>query len=170
MSELRHTRREALKLAGGALSATVFLLFAGKHAIYARPAEKPLVTRILGRTGREVTQFGLAGGNTIMWGLPGDQGVETVVKAVRTGVTYVETANNYQLSQLNYGKAFRNLNLMPGQPGYDASLRGRLFLATKSGLRNAIVGDGSTPMGGSTGGGTLGLADHRASPAQSAGY
>src|SRR5262245_38032323 len=127
MNELRTTRRQVMKLAGGALSATVFLPFSGSPFVFARPVGKPLATTVLGRTGREVTRFGLAGGNTVMWDLPGDQGVETIVKAVRMGVTYLETANNYQLSQLNYGKAFRILNLIPGQPGYDATLRGRLF-------------------------------------------
>jgi len=166
MRELELARREVLKLAGGALSATVFLPFGGRHAVYARPAEKALVTRVLGRTGREVTQFGLAGGNTVMWDLPGDQGVETVVKAIRMGVTYLETANNYQLSQLNYGKAFRILKLIPGEPGYDGALRGRLFLATKSGLRHSIVRDGSRPMGRSSGGGTLVLDDLRRSLTQ----
>ncbi len=166
MSVSRYTRREAARLAGGALSATVFLPFAGRHAVFARPAGKPLQTRVLGRTGREVTTFGLAGGNTIMWDLPGDQGPQTVVKAVRLGVTYLETANNYQLSQVNYGKAFRILNLIPGRPGYDASLRARLFLATKSGLRHAVIRDGSKPMGRSAGGGTLVLDDLRRSLTQ----
>ena len=97
---------------------------------------------------------------------PGDQAVETVVKAVRMGVTYLETANNYQLSQVNYGKAFRILKLIPGEPGYDAALRARLFVATKSGLRHAIVRDGSKPMGRSAGGGTLVLDDLRRSLTQ----
>ncbi len=166
MSELRYTRREVARLAGGALSATTFLPFAGRRAVFARPADQPLVTRVLGRTGREVTQFGLAGGNTIMWNLPGDQAVETIVKAVRLGVTYLETANNYQLSQANYGKAFRVLNLITGEPGYDAALRGRLFVATKTGLRHAIVRDGAKPMGRSAGGGTLVLDDLRRSLTQ----
>ncbi len=166
MNDIRATRREVMKLATGALAATVFLPFSGRHFVYSRPAGKPLATRVLGRTGREVTQFGLAGGNTVMWDLPGDQGVETVVKAVRMGVTYLETANNYQLSQLNYGKAFRILNLVPGRPGYDAALRGRLFLATKSGLRHAIVRDGARPMGRSAGGGALVLDDLRRSLTQ----
>ncbi len=166
MTELRHTRREVIQFSGGLLSATVFLPFTGRHAVYARPVNPPLVTRVLGRTGREVTQFGLAGGNTIMWELPGEQAVETIVKAVRMGVTYLETANNYQLSQVNYGKAFRVLNLIPGEPGYDGALRGRLFLATKTGLRHAIVRDGSKPMGRSAGGGTLVLDDLRRSMTQ----
>jgi aryl-alcohol dehydrogenase-like predicted oxidoreductase len=121
---------------------------------------------MLGRTGREVTTFGLAGGNTIMWELPGDQAAETVVKAVRMGVTYLETSNNYQLSQLNYGKAFRVLNLIPGQPGYDSSLRAKLVVATKSGLRHSIVRDGSRSMGRSAGGGTLVIDDLRRSLTQ----
>ena len=94
MNELNCTRREIVKLAGGVLSATTFLPFSGRHSVFAAPVGKPLVTRVLGRTGREVTQFGLAGGNTIMWDLPGDQAAQTVVKAVRLGVTYLETANN----------------------------------------------------------------------------
>lgn len=102
---------------------------------------------MLGRTGREVTTFGLAGGNKVMWDLPGEEGVAIVVKAIRSGVTYLETANNYQRSQLNYGKAFRTLNLIPGQPGYDANLRGRLFLATKTSLRTAIVRGDAQPVG-----------------------
>jgi hypothetical protein len=117
-----YSRREAVRLAGGAAMATTFLPIAGKWRAWSHPAEKNLLTRTLGRTGRQVTTFGLAGGNKVMWDLPGDEGVEIVVKAVRAGLTYLETANNYQLSQLNYGKAFRLLNLIP-----DTSRRARTW-------------------------------------------
>jgi aryl-alcohol dehydrogenase-like predicted oxidoreductase len=147
------SRRQALSVAGGAAMATTFLPMGGRHRLWAHPAEKKLLTRVLGRTGREVTTFGLAGGNKVMWDLPGDEGVEIVVKAVRAGLTFLETANNYQLSQRNYHKAFRILHLIPGEPGYDAALRGRLFLATKTGLRSSAIRDGSKPLGRSTGGG-----------------
>ena len=100
--------------------ATTFLPMVGRFRTWAHPVAQKLATRPLGHTGREVTTFGLAGGNKVMWDLPGDEGVEIVVKAVRMGLTYLETANNYQLSQSNYGKAFRILNLIPGEPGYDA--------------------------------------------------
>ncbi|MBK5290149.1 MAG: aldo/keto reductase [Acidobacteriia bacterium] len=149
------SRRQAMRMMSGPAMATTFLPFAGPGAAYAHPAEKTLLTRPLGKTGREVTTFGLAGGNKVMWNLPGDEGAEIVVKAVRAGITYLETANNYQLSQRNYHKAFRILKLIPGEAGYDAALRGRVFLATKSGLRHSIVRDGSTPMGRSAGGGKL---------------
>lgn len=137
------TRRTALRVA----MATSFLPMTGRWRVWSHPVGEKLATRPLGRTGREVTTFGLAGGNKVMWDLPGDEGIEIVVKAVRSGVTYLETANNYQLSQTNYGKAFRALNLIPGQPGYDASLRGRLFLATKTSLRTAVVRGDAQPVG-----------------------
>lgn len=132
--------------------ATTFLPMAGQYRLWSHPVDSSkLVTRKLGRTGREVTTFGLAGGNKVMWDLPGDEGVEIVVKAIRHGVTYLETANNYQLSQRNYNKAFRILNLIPGERGYDHNLRGRVFLATKTGLRYSVIRDGSKPMGRSSG-------------------
>ncbi|MDX1984353.1 MAG: aldo/keto reductase [Bryobacteraceae bacterium] len=142
-----YTRREL------AMAAT-FLPMAGQYRVWAHPVDSSkLVTRPFGRTGREVTTFGLAGGNKVMWDLPGDEGVEIVVKAIRNGITYLETANNYQLSQRNYHKAFRILKLIPGEQGYDHNLRGRLFLATKTGLRYSVIRDGSKPMGRSAGGG-----------------
>ena len=141
------TRRDALRWAKGAAMATTFLPVAGRYRAWAHPAGKHLLTRPLGRTGREVTTFGLAGGNKVMWDLPGDEGVEIVVKAVRMGITYLETANNYHISQRNYHKAFRILNLIPGEPGYDASLRARLFLATKTGLRSGLLRGNARPVG-----------------------
>ena len=155
----RFSRRDALRWAGGAAMATTFLPLSGKFGAWAHPAEKKLATRLLGRTGREVTSYGLAGGNKVQWDLPGDEAVRIVVKAVRAGITYLETANNYFLSQEKYGKAFEALNLKPGKPGYDHSLRARLFIATKTALRHAIVRDGAQPMGRSAGGGALALED-----------
>lgn len=160
------SRRDALRWAQGAAMATTFLPLGGRFGAWAHPAEKPLATRLLGRTGREVTTFGLAGGNKVQWDLPGDEAVQIVVKAVRAGMTYLETANNYFLSQEKMGKAFEILNLKPGVPGYDHSLRGRLFIATKTGLRHSIVRDGAKPLGRSSGGGALVLDDIRRSLTQ----
>ncbi|MEZ5352405.1 MAG: aldo/keto reductase [Bryobacteraceae bacterium] len=153
------SRRQALRLAGGAAMATTFLPMTGKFAAWSHPAAQNLTTRVLGRTGRPVTTFGLAGGNKVMWESPGDEAAEIVVKAVRMGMTYLETANNYQLSQRNYHKAFRILNLIPGESGYDHGLRGRLFLATKTGLRYSLIRDGSKPLGRSSGGGSTCIDD-----------
>jgi len=155
MQNTSYTRRQALRWAGSAAMATTFLPMAGRYRVWSHPAEKKLATRPLGRTGREVTTFGLAGGNKVMWKTPSNEAVKIVVKAIRSGVTYLETANNYQLSQLHYGKAFDELNLKPGRPGYDHNLRGRLFIATKTGLRTGVIRDGSEPIGRSSGGGRL---------------
>jgi aryl-alcohol dehydrogenase-like predicted oxidoreductase len=160
------TRRDALRWAGAAAMATTFLPMGGRYRVWSHPAGQKLQTRVLGRTGREVTTFGLAGGNKVMWESPEDEAIQIVVKAVRAGVTYLETANNYQLSQANYGKAFRILNLIPGEPGYDSNLRGRLFLATKTGLRQSIIRDGSKPLGNSQGGGTTCIDDLKRSLTQ----
>lgn len=160
------TRRDALRWAGAAAMATTFLPLGGRHRLWSHPAGNKLQTRVLGRTGREVTTFGLAGGNKVMWDQPGGEAVKIVVKAVRAGMTYLETANNYQLSQANYGKAFRILNLIPGEPGYDSNLRARLFVATKTGLRQSIIRDGSKPLGSSQGGGTTCIDDLKRSLTQ----
>lgn len=128
-------------------------------SLWIHAADRPLMTRQLGRTGREVTTFGLAGGNKVMWDLPGQEGVEIVVKAIRAGITYLESANNYQSSQRNYHRAFRILNLIPGQPGYDRSLRARLFIASKTQLRYALIRDGSPQRGTSRWGGKTAVED-----------
>jgi aryl-alcohol dehydrogenase-like predicted oxidoreductase len=140
-------RRDALRWAGHATMASTFLPLSGRHRVWSHPSDNKLLTRPFGRTGREVTTFGLAGGNKVMWELPNQEAVQIVVKAVRAGITYLETANAYQLSQTNYGKAFRILNLVPGQPGYDAALRGRLFIASKTRLRTGLVRGDAKPTG-----------------------
>lgn len=160
------SRRDALRWAGSTAMASTFLPIAGRHRVWAHPAESKLLTRPLGNTGREVTTFGLAGGNKVMWELPGDEGVEIVVKAVRMGITYLETANNYQLSQRNYHKAFRILNLIPGEPGYDAALRGRVFLATKTSLRSSLVRGDAKPFGRAASGMTTAIEELRRSLTQ----
>ena len=96
-----------------------------------------LVTRRLGRTGFEVTTLGLGGQASIQWPSEGLDPVPIIEKAVRLGVNYLDTSNVYGPSQKRYGQAFRRLNLVPGEPGYDAGARGRIFLATKTHLRSA---------------------------------
>src|SRR5262245_25876952 len=160
------SRRDALRWSSGVAMASTFLPMSGRRRVWAHPAENKLLMRPLGRTGREVTTFGLAGGNKVMWELPGDEGVEIVVKAVRMGLTYLETANNYQLSQRNYHKAFRILKLIPGEPGYDSALRARLFLATKTSLRTAVARGDAKPMGRAASGLTTSVDELRRSLTQ----
>jgi aryl-alcohol dehydrogenase-like predicted oxidoreductase len=94
-------------------------------------------TRTLGRTGRQVTTLGLGGQASIQWTADGVDPVAIIEKAVRLGVTYLDTSNVYGPSQKNFGAAFRRLNLVPDAAGYDAAARARLFIATKTHVRTA---------------------------------
>jgi aryl-alcohol dehydrogenase-like predicted oxidoreductase len=95
------------------------------------------ITRRLGRTGRQVTTLGLGGQASIQWPGEGIDPVAIIEKAVRLGVTYLDTSNIYGPSQKHFGIAFRRLGLVPGAPNYDPELRGRIFLASKTHLRSA---------------------------------
>jgi aryl-alcohol dehydrogenase-like predicted oxidoreductase len=96
-----------------------------------------LVTRRLGRTGRQVTTLGLGGQASIQWPAEGLDPIAIIEKAVRAGVTYLDTSNVYGPSQKHFGEAFRRLGLVPGRAGYDPKAREKLFLATKTHVRSA---------------------------------
>ncbi|MFA6222621.1 MAG: aldo/keto reductase [Desulfomonilaceae bacterium] len=98
--------------------------------------DKPL-TRILGRTGFEVTTLGLGGQASVQWTPPGEDPERIILKAVDLGINYFDTSNLYGPSQLNYGKAFRTLHVIPGASEYDEAKRRSIFLASKTGLRYA---------------------------------
>jgi len=126
------SRREILS-ALGALPAAGLL---GPGAIYAQ-ASSGLPKRLLGRTGHLVTPLGLGGQASLQWTKPGLDPADIIVRAVELGINYLDTANAYGPSQMNYGEAFRGLRLTPAVPDYDAELRARLFVATKTGRRYA---------------------------------
>ncbi len=99
----------------------------------AKPA-KPM-KRPLGRLGFEATTLGLGGQASIQWTPAGVDPAAIILKAFALGVNYFDTSNAYGPSQSNYGKAFRQLHLVPGQPGYDEAKRRSIFLTSKTGLR-----------------------------------
>ncbi|MBZ5596668.1 MAG: aldo/keto reductase [Acidobacteriia bacterium] len=150
------SRRDALRWSGAASVATTFLPLS-RYRAFVRPAGDKLQTRVLGRTGREVTTFGIGGVTCLV--NPGDTPVALIVKAVKAGVTFLDTGNSYGASQRNYGAAFRALNLIPGQPGYQAALRSRLFVSTKTGMRYSIVRAGAPAAGPPGRGGSQSVLD-----------
>jgi aryl-alcohol dehydrogenase-like predicted oxidoreductase len=91
--------------------------------------------RTFGRIGFQVTTLGLGGQASIQWTPENVDPVAIIEKAYRLGVNYFDTSNVYGPSQVNYGKAFRNLGLVPGTPGYDPSRRKAIFLTSKTMLR-----------------------------------
>ncbi|MDD4892216.1 MAG: aldo/keto reductase, partial [Phycisphaerae bacterium] len=97
---------------------------------------RPVPTRLLGRTGFATPLFSLGGQASLQWTGPGIDPVAIIVKSCETGVRYFDTSNVYGPSQVNYGRAFRQLGLTPGLPNYDEKLRRSVFIATKSGIRS----------------------------------
>ena len=96
--------------------------------------------RVMGRLGFEATTLGLGGQGSLQWPSADVDPVKIILKAFDLGVNYFDTSNVYGPSQSNYGKAFRELHLIPGQPGYQESRRRSFFLNSKTMLRFAKGG------------------------------
>jgi len=91
--------------------------------------------RSFGRINFDVTTLGLGGQGSLMWTPDGIEPVDIILKAFDLGINYYDTSNAYGPSQKNYGKAFRKLDLIPGQKGYNQKLRDSIFLTTKTMVR-----------------------------------
>ncbi len=101
----------------------------------------PLMKRTFGKIDFQVTTLGLGGQASLQWTPENTDPVAIIEKAYNLGVNYYDTSNAYGPSQLNYGKAFRKLGLVPGTPNYDASRRKEIFLTSKTMLRFGKGGD-----------------------------
>ncbi len=146
----RQTRRQFIQTTGTAtvgLTMAPYLLQAGNHV----DPEAPM-KRIFGKTGFEVTTLGLGGQASIQWTPEGIDPVAIILKAYNLGINYYDTSNYYGPSQLNYGKAFRQLGLVAGEPNYDEAKRKAIFLTSKTGLRFAKGGDDRRDVHGGTNG------------------
>lgn len=91
--------------------------------------------RTFGQIDFDVTTFGLGGQGSLQWTPEDVDPVNIILKAFDLGINYYDTSNLYGPSQLNFGKAFRELNLIPGKSGYNETLRRSIFLTSKTGLR-----------------------------------
>jgi len=94
--------------------------------------------RLLGRTGRTVVPLGLGGQASLQWTGPGIDAPDIIVRAIELGVNYLDSANVYGPSQMNYGEAFRRVHLAPADPSYNHQLRESLYIATKTVQRYAL--------------------------------
>ncbi|WP_321477246.1 aldo/keto reductase [uncultured Paludibaculum sp.] len=137
------SRREILSALGAIPAASVLT----PGTLYAQAAAK-FPRRLLGRTGRQVVPLALGGQASLQWTKPGIDPADIIVRAVQLGLNYLDTANAYGPSQMNYGEAFRRLHLTPADNAYDKAARERLFLATKTGRRLALdpAGSGTTAV------------------------
>lgn len=130
------SRREFMRLSAAA-AAGVSLLPALSCTRDIIPS--PLKRRF-GKTGFDVTTLGLGGQASIQWTPEGIEPVDIILKAFDLGINYFDTSNAYGPSQMNYGKAFRKLKLIPGQKDYNEELRKSIFLTTKTMIRWAKGG------------------------------
>ncbi len=130
------SRREFVRLSAAA-AAGLTVLPGFRFGLDQLPAP---MTRTFGRTGFQVTTLGLGGQASLQWTPADVDPVPIILKAFKMGINYFDTSNLYAGSQLNYGKAFRRLNLIPGEPGYDQKLRESIWLTTKTHIRWAKGG------------------------------
>lgn len=133
-------RREILSVLGAVPAAGVL----SPGPLFAQAATT-FPKRLLGRTGRSVLPLALGGQASLQWTKPGIDPADIIVRAVQLGLNYLDTANAYGPSQMNYGEAFRRLHLTPSDTHYDAALRQKLFVATKTGRRFALDPAGKGP-------------------------
>ncbi len=139
-TKYRMNRRRFVKTtAMAAAAAAVVPVLANGCSGKAKP-----VKRLFGKLGFEVTTLGLGGQASIQWTPDDVDPVKIILKAFDLGINYFDTSNLYGPSQMNFGKAFRELNLIPGKSGYDEKLRKSIFLTSKTHLRFA-KGDGEVP-------------------------
>lgn len=94
-----------------------------------------LAKRKFGSFDFEVTTMGLGGQAAIEWTPTDLDPAAIIVKAVQLGINYFDTSNVYGSSQLNYHKAFKTLNLIPGEANYDENLRKSIWLTSKTNMR-----------------------------------
>jgi aryl-alcohol dehydrogenase-like predicted oxidoreductase len=133
MGNISQNRREFIKAAAATAAGIAILPSLG---LGAATAAKPMV-RKFGSLGFNVTTMGLGGQASIQWTPDDVDPVKIILKAFDKGINYFDTSNLYGPSQINFGKAFRQLDLVPGASGYNEKKRRSMFLATKTHLRYA---------------------------------
>jgi aryl-alcohol dehydrogenase-like predicted oxidoreductase len=110
-------------------------LSVGPYFSFGKAQVSKPITRTMGRLGFEATTLGLGGQGSLQWTPADVDPAKIILKAFDLGVNYFDTSNVYDSSQMHYGKAFRELRLIPGQPGYNERLRSSIFLTSKTALR-----------------------------------
>ncbi len=94
-----------------------------------------IVKRKFGSFDFNVTTMGLGGQAGVQWPPASTNPVAIIVKALKMGINYFDTSNLYGNSQLNFHKAFVEMNLIPGVPDYDENLRKSIWITSKTHMR-----------------------------------
>jgi len=83
----------------------------------------------------DVTSIALGGQASIQWTPDDVDPVPIILKAFELGINYYDTSNLYAKSQLHFNKAFKKLNLIPGEENYNEELRESIWLTSKTAHR-----------------------------------
>ncbi|WP_163325042.1 aldo/keto reductase [Draconibacterium mangrovi] len=125
------TRRNFIKVSAATTAAVSAMSFG---ACNTEKLPEPM-TRPFGKLGFNVTTLGLGGQASIQWTPDDVDPVPIILKAFELGINYFDTSNLYADSQLNFHKAFKHLNLIPGDDGYNEALRKSIWLTSKTAMR-----------------------------------
>lgn len=125
------TRRNFIKVSA-ATTAGISMLSFGSCSTDKMPAP---MKRKFGNFDFEVTTLALGGQASLQWTPADVDPVPIILKAFKLGINYFDTSNLYADSQLNYNKAFKTLNLIPGEKNYDEKLRKSIWLTSKTCMR-----------------------------------
>lgn len=91
--------------------------------------------RKFGNLDFDVTTIALGGQASIQWTPDDVDPVPIILKAFELGINYYDTSNLYAKSQLHFNKAFKKLNLIPGEENYNEELRESIWLTSKTAHR-----------------------------------
>ena len=141
MDNTQHQKSRRLFLKTTAIAAAGTSLAPYLFASEAPAMPAPLMKRTFGKLGFKVTTLGLGGQSSLQWTPENTDPVAIIEKAYNLGVNYFDTSNVYGPSQMNYGKAFLRLGLVPGSTNYEDSKRKAIFLTSKTMLRFGKGGD-----------------------------
>jgi len=125
------SRRDFIKVSA-ATTVGLSMLSLGSCNVEKTPAP---MKRRFGNFDFDVTTLGLGGQASLQWTPEDVDPVPIILKAFQLGINYFDTSNLYDGSQLNYHKAFEQLNLIPGEEGYDEVLRKSIWLTSKTAMR-----------------------------------
>ena len=147
---INQTRRQFIQTSCVATAGLALVPYLGQSGNV--PVAESLAKRSFGKIDFKVTTLGLGGQASLQWTPSGIDPVAIILKAYQLGINYYDTSNYYGPSQLNYGKAFRQLGLVPGQQNYIETKRKAIFVTSKTGLRFGKGGDDRKEVHGGTNG------------------
>ncbi len=122
------SRRNFIKVSAASTAAISAMSFGGCN-VENVPAP---MKRKFGKLGFDVTTIALGGQASLQWTPDDIDPVPIILKAFELGINYYDTSNLYAGSQLNFNKAFKKLNLIPGEEGYNKELRESIWLTSKT--------------------------------------